>query len=247
MDGDYAPLRQIFDAAEELIPKGSAHLMVDEAHTSGIFGPDGRGLVFELGLETRVHTVLHTFSKTWGMSGSIMMTSPLVRNYMLLYGRPMLYSLPHSHVCALNTTFDYVTGPDGVLLRERLRKLCNYFGQILETALRHVPPDLLSLCTRDIPVDYPSKVFSPIFPLISHSPRSLEDFLRPFGYAVTAIPYPTVPRGEERIRVVLHASNTEEELDQFVTRVLQWVTSVMDAAERRNEGGAAATAATGNA
>ncbi len=69
MDGDYAPLRQIFDAAEELIPKGSAHLMVDEAHTSGIFGPDGRGLVFELGLETRVHTVLHTFSKTWGMSG----------------------------------------------------------------------------------------------------------------------------------------------------------------------------------
>lgn len=50
---------------------------------------------------------------------AIVMTSPLVRHYMLLYGRPMLYStaLPHSHVCALNTTFDYVTGPDGVLVR----------------------------------------------------------------------------------------------------------------------------------
>lgn len=102
--------------------------------------------------------------------------------------------------------------------------------------MRHVPPDLLSLRPRDIPADYPSTVFSPIFPLISHSPKSLEDFLRPFGYAVTAIPYPTVPKGEERIRVVLHASNTEEELDQFVTRVLQWVTSVMQGSERRRNG-----------
>ena len=69
MDGDYAPLREIFDAAEELIPKGCAHLMVDEAHTTGLFGPDGRGLLFTLGLQGRVQTVIHTFSKVWGMSG----------------------------------------------------------------------------------------------------------------------------------------------------------------------------------
>ena len=59
----------------------------------------------------------------------------------------------------------------------------------------------------------------------------LEDFLRPHGYAVAAIPYPTVPRGEERIRVVLHAHNTEEELDLFLTRVMQWV-AMMQAAEK---------------
>lgn len=69
MDGDYAPLRQIFDIADELVPKGCAHLMVDEAHSSGLYGPDGRGLLFELGLQGRVNTVLHTYSKVWGMSG----------------------------------------------------------------------------------------------------------------------------------------------------------------------------------
>ncbi len=43
------------------------------------------------------------------------MTSPLIRHFMILYGRPMLYStsLPHSHICALNTTFDYITSLEG--------------------------------------------------------------------------------------------------------------------------------------
>ena len=69
-------------------------------------------------------------------------------------------------------------------LRERLRKLCTYFEQILETGLRNVPKELLSLREREIPADYPSHVFSPIFPLISHSPKMLEDFLRPFEYTM---------------------------------------------------------------
>ena len=60
---------------------------------------------------------------------------------------------------------------------------------------------------RNIPEDYPSDIVSPIFPLISRTPKLLEEFLRPLGYAVTAIPYPTVPRGKEQIRVVLHAGN----------------------------------------
>ncbi|KAI0749973.1 PLP-dependent transferase [Daedaleopsis nitida] len=237
MDGDYAPLRQIFDASDELIPKGCAHILVDEAHTSGLYGPDGRGLLFDLGLQGRVQSVIHTFSKVWGMSGSILMTSPLIRHYIVLYARPMMYStsLPHSHVCALDTTFDFVTGPDGVELRQRLRKLCAYFTQILQHSLRNVPASLLHLREQSVPEDYPSHVFSPIFPLISHSPKMLEDFLRPYGYGVTAIPYPTVPRGEERIRVVLHAHNTEEELDMFVTRVMQWVALMMAAEKKRKE------------
>ena len=69
MEGDYAPLRQIFDVMDELVPKESVHIMIDEAHTSGVFGPDGRGLLYALGLQGRVQSVLHTHSKGWGMSG----------------------------------------------------------------------------------------------------------------------------------------------------------------------------------
>ena len=77
MDGDYAPLKQVIEAAEELVPKGCLHIMVDEAHTTGIFG-GGRGLLHELGLNTRVHSVIHPFSKGWGMGGGTSLRLPLL-------------------------------------------------------------------------------------------------------------------------------------------------------------------------
>ena len=76
MDGDFAPLHEIFDAVDKLLPPGCSHIMVDEAHTSGLFGPEGRGLLVELGLDGRANTVLHTFSKIWGMSGGMALSLP---------------------------------------------------------------------------------------------------------------------------------------------------------------------------
>ena len=98
-----------------------------------------------------------------------------------------------------------------------------------------MPPDLLSLRKREIPQCLPAHVFSPIFPLLTPHPALLEEFLRPLGYSVTQIPYPVVPKGEERIRVVLHSRNTEEELDEFVMRLLQWVRMMQHAQEEKQE------------
>lgn len=94
---------------------------------------------------------------------------------------------------------------------------------------------MLSLRKRDIPEDYPAHVFSPIFPLLTPHPALLEEFLRPFGYSVTQIPCPVVPKGEERIRVVLHSGNTEEELEEFASRLLQWVTLMQHAQEEKDK------------
>lgn len=69
MDGDFAPLPDIVGLAEELIPLGSSHIVVDEAHSTGIYDTQGRGLVTALGLEQRVHTVLHTFGKARALTG----------------------------------------------------------------------------------------------------------------------------------------------------------------------------------
>lgn len=69
MDGDYAPLREIVEVVEELVPKGCAHIFVDEAHTTGLFGPQGRGSIADLGLEGRVHSIIHSFGKSWGIGG----------------------------------------------------------------------------------------------------------------------------------------------------------------------------------
>lgn len=102
-------------------------------------------------------------------------------------------------------------------------------------ALKDVPSDVLYFPKRQIPLSFPPETFSPIFPLISQNPKELEDYLRPYGYAVTAIPYPTVPKGQERIRVTLHSHNTTAQLDDFVKHVMEWVHIMMTPAEERQE------------
>ena len=71
MDGDFCPLTEIVELVETLVPAGHAHIVVDEAHTSGTCGPNGTGYVSHLGLNDRVHTKVHTFGKGWGFHGGM--------------------------------------------------------------------------------------------------------------------------------------------------------------------------------
>ncbi|KAH9940164.1 PLP-dependent transferase [Epithele typhae] len=233
MDGDFCPLRQIVETVEELVPKGCAHIMVDEAHSSGLYGDRRRGLVIELGLQDRVHSVLHAFSKAWGMAGAVILTSAVVRQYLIGYSRPFIYStsLPFAQTAGINTCIDFLSGPDGDELVNHLRKLCTYFEHALTVAFRDVPSDLLSLRHRSIPSDYPESVFSPLFPILTRAPKPLGDFLTNLGYALTPIMFPAVPKGEERLRVILHAGNTEADVDQFIARLLAWA-ALFQAQER---------------
>jgi hypothetical protein len=68
MDGTVAPLRAMLDAMHEVFPAGNAHLVVDEAHSTGLYGSGGRGMVVLIGLEDRVHAQLHTFGKALAAS-----------------------------------------------------------------------------------------------------------------------------------------------------------------------------------
>jgi 8-amino-7-oxononanoate synthase len=71
MDGDFCPLTEIVELVENLVAPGHAHIVVDEAHTSGTCGPNGTGYVSHLGLDDRVHTKVHTFGKGWGFHGGM--------------------------------------------------------------------------------------------------------------------------------------------------------------------------------
>jgi 8-amino-7-oxononanoate synthase len=74
MDGDVAPLEEIVRVMHELLPLGNGHLIVDEAHSNGVLGPQGRGLVCELGLEKEVSVRLHTFGKALACNGGMRST-----------------------------------------------------------------------------------------------------------------------------------------------------------------------------
>ncbi|KAF7556254.1 hypothetical protein G7Z17_g1537 [Cylindrodendrum hubeiense] len=69
MDGDVAPLQEIVNCVNSRLPKGNGYIIVDEAHSTGIYGAQGRGLVCELGLEKHIFARVHTFGKAMGCSG----------------------------------------------------------------------------------------------------------------------------------------------------------------------------------
>ena len=77
MDGTVAPLRAVLDVMNEVFPAGNAHLVVDEAHATGLYGPGGRGMVALLGLEDRVLARLHTFGKALAASGGACLSTCL--------------------------------------------------------------------------------------------------------------------------------------------------------------------------
>lgn len=76
MEGDVCPLSELIQVAKEIFPKGNAQFIVDEAHSIGILGPNGSGLVCELGLEKEVAIRTHTFSKAFGSMGGKHMSFP---------------------------------------------------------------------------------------------------------------------------------------------------------------------------
>lgn len=69
MDGDFAPIEEMLDVMERVLPLQNGHMIVDEAHSTGIFGPKGAGVVQELGVEDRVFLRLHTFGKALAGNG----------------------------------------------------------------------------------------------------------------------------------------------------------------------------------
>lgn len=71
MDGDLAPLQEIVDVIEEVLGQDRGYVVVDEAHSTGVLGAQGRGLVCELGLEQRIFARLHTFGKALAGNGGM--------------------------------------------------------------------------------------------------------------------------------------------------------------------------------
>ena len=100
MDGDIAPLVAICDTVENLLPNHNGHVIVDEAHATGVYGPGARGLVALFGLEDRVAVRLHTFGKALAGSGGEYEKSLDFRGPSLT--TPSIYSCapdePHSSI-----------------------------------------------------------------------------------------------------------------------------------------------------
>ncbi|KAK3304753.1 pyridoxal phosphate-dependent transferase [Chaetomium strumarium] len=226
MDGDVAPLAEIVDCVERSLPGGNGYIIVDEAHSTGIFGDRGRGIVCELGLEERVWARVLGFGKAMGCAGGIILCSPTTRTYLINYARTLIYTtaMAFPSLAGIETTYKFLTAGHAEPLQNHLHHLIQETHKLLRALCfsRNPPPDLLRVAA-------PAAVEprSPIIPVFTSLPRSLAQHCQQSGFMVRPIVAPTVPRGSERIRVCLHAGNTVEQVRGLVAAVEAWLVAFL--------------------
>ena len=201
MDGDFAPLEEIAVLAEEK----DAAVVVDEAHANGVLGPAGRGGVVAAGLQDRVLARVVTFGKALGLQGGAVLCSQDLRDYLVNFARSFVFSTGVSPLWAASVRAVYDMLPDLNAEREQLLANVSHFrGRVAESAQPWLPSESWIQCLR---VPGARRI------------TQVGGVLRSRGLAALPIRAPTVPEGEERIRVCLHAHNTREEIDFLFSAV----------------------------
>jgi glycine C-acetyltransferase/8-amino-7-oxononanoate synthase len=200
MDGDISPLGEIVELKERY----DAWLMVDEAHATGLFGNERRGLIEEAGLRGRVEVQMGTLGKALGAAGGFIAGSTALIEYLVNRARSFIFSTapPPCVSAAAIGALQIVASAEGAELVTRLRGNLKQFCE--ETGI--------SAASRN----------SPIVPrLIGAEEEALQvaKDLYDRGFLVPAVRYPTVARGKARLRVTLSAAHKPEEISAFSAAV----------------------------
>lgn len=196
MDGDTCPLQEIVALCQQY----NAYLIIDEAHATGVIGNRGEGLVQHLNLQQKIFARVHTFGKACGCHGAVVLGSSVLRDYLINFARPFIYStsLPPHSVAIIKKSYEIF--PLMMAERKHLQTLIAYFqsAQIRYEKLVSTTPIQVVIIEGNDEV------------------KSVADLLQENGLDVRPILYPTVPKGKERLRVVLHSFNTLEEVEKLV-------------------------------
>ncbi|MGB2578525.1 glycine C-acetyltransferase [Elusimicrobium simillimum] len=198
MDGDIAPLPEIV----ELCEKYDTIIMVDDAHSSGVLGRQGRGTVDHFDLKGRVDIQIGTLSKAFATIGGYVAGSQKLRDYMVSTARPFLFSSSHppSVIATCLAGLDVIYNEP-----ERLKKLWDNTKFFKEEIIK---------AGFDI-----NKSETPITPvMVRDTKKAIEFSQRLFeeGVFALSIGFPTVGKGKERLRNIITAGHTIEDLEHAV-------------------------------
>ena len=230
MDGDVAPVREILDLAESY----QSLVVVDEAHGFGVFGPTqsvsdndstvssgGTGVLAMTHCEQHpaLLSAIYTYGKAAGCHGAVICSphSKRMKDYWINYAYPIVYStaLPLHSILTIQCSYESITGTKGQRLRSHLWNIIQYF----QSQLKQLLDAIKEICNHPYRL-LPSS--SPIQALIV--PGNVEctifcqSLFRISGGTIRLFPIktPTVPMGQERIRIVLHAHNSMSQVDALL-------------------------------
>lgn len=196
MDGDIAPLDKIYEVS-------SAHdvmLMVDDAHGEGVMGKGGRGIVDHFHLHGKVDVEIGTLSKAFGVVGGVVAGRTIVVEWLRQRGRPFLFSsaVTAADAAACLAGLDILEGSTELV--DRLWENANYFKEKM----------------HGLGFDTGQSV-TPITPIMLGEAPLAQQFSKELfeeGVFAMALGFPTVPRGKARIRVMISAAHSRQDLDQ---------------------------------
>ncbi len=196
MDGDIAPLVELACLCERL----NVYLIVDEAHSCGVFGSDGKGLVVKLGLEKSVFARIVTFGKAYGSHGACVLSNENLKSFLINFSRSFIYTtaLPPESFSRIK----FMVGHSEINQRKTdLRNVIHYFRDSIR--------DINCVSDRKSPIQL-LKIGN------IEKTISISNKLQDNQMAVKPIFSPTVPVGNEGVRICLHSFNTTSEIDLLV-------------------------------
>jgi glycine C-acetyltransferase/8-amino-7-oxononanoate synthase len=198
MDGDLAPLAEIV-----ALKKHGAWLMVDEAHATGLYAKNRRGLAEATGVEDKIDVTLGTLSKALGCAGGFVVGSQALIDCLRNRARSLIYStaLPPAVCAAGAAAVDFVMSDAGSERRDQLWRNVSELKNGLSV------------------LGIQNESRSPIIPVIigdEGKAVSLSQQLYDRGIFVPAIRFPTVPKGKARLRVTVTAAHSMEDIRRFI-------------------------------
>jgi 8-amino-7-oxononanoate synthase len=200
MDGDCPNMEELVAISN----KYNCYLVVDEAHSLGVFGSTGAGLVQMLGLQDKVFARIMTFGKGLGCHGAAILGSQELKDYLVNFARSFIYTTglsPHS-VATILIAYQHLESEKQTI--EKLRENIIHFNQ---------EKNLLGL--KPMFVRSKSAIQSAIIPG-NQNVKFIASQLQVKGFDVKAILSPTVPEGQERLRFCLHSYNSKEEITSLM-------------------------------
>jgi 8-amino-7-oxononanoate synthase len=202
MDGDLSPLPEIVSLAERY----GAHVIVDEAHSTGCFGPVGSGVVDGLGLRSRILASVHTGGKALGVTGAYICGSNLLRDFLVNRCRHLIFT----------TALPAVIGPWWLSMLPKVKN--DDSGRLsLHTNAARFRAKLAERGVSALGSTYVVPV------VLGDDPSAVRvaTRLQEQGYDIRAIRPPSVPQGTSRVRISIHADHDSELLDQLADHVAE--------------------------
>lgn len=192
MDGDIAPLKGIVELSKQY----GFNVIVDEAHSTGIYG-DGAGMCVDLGLDKYIFARVHTFGKAIGTHGACIVGSKLLKSFLINFSRPFIYttSQPLHGLIATHEAYKFIA--DFPELIEDLHIRVKHFKNKLGFVSQNITP------------------IQPVFLEGNSSIKEMAHELVIKGFDVRPVLSPTVPIGKERLRICIHANNTIQQIDDL--------------------------------